>query len=572
MHAESCFEEDQLRQYAMGLLDDESSDQIERHLAACETCDSAITAVEGSGDSLVRSLRLRPQQTEAPSWVDRLATHAEPESLAPVEETEEVQTDPMVIGDYRLQRVLGRGGMSVVFEAKHLRLNSDVAFKVLKQPASAGRQAVERFCREMKSVGSLSHPAIVQATDAGEHDGVHYLVMEKIDGVDLSRLLYQTGPLPIGDACRIVCDLADALSHAHEAGIVHRDIKPSNVMLDRTGRVKLLDFGLARFTSAPGEVTEATTVGQLLGTLDYMAPEQANGDAVDARADVYSLGATLFRLLTGRPPHGRSAETPLLEFVKRIASEETLPIHELRTDVPDELADIVQQSLTRDTADRTSSADELRKQLQSFATEADLKALIAEHPTVATRDESPSVNSELFGLMREVFPGQRISSEPTPVTASKQGSTSRWWLAAVATVILAPLIYFGVTILLKTPNGTVRIDSEVDDVRVELLDEKDAVTKLMVDRKGEATEIRAGRPVPVPLRSSSQRLQRDLPKTHRRIDKALAHRLPVCWPFRLLVHRHANQAGAESASGQRRSRLVWADPRHERRVEQSHAA
>lgn len=503
---QNCIGEPQLKDYALGLLDDGSSAEIERHLAVCETCGSAASSFDGASDSLMRSLRLKPGEVDSPSWIERLATSPDPEAAderfdASLESPDAF--DPTMIGEYRMQSVIGRGGMSIVFSARHERLGRNVAFKVLRRPASSGRKAIERFCREMRLAGSLSHPAIVQVMDAGEADGIHYLVMEQIDGIDLSRLLYHTGPLKIADACRIAHDVADALSHAHDANVIHRDIKPSNVMLDRFGNVKLLDFGLARLTSSTSEVTEHTTVGQLLGTLDYMAPEQANGESVDERADIYSLGATLFRLLTGRPPHGRSSETPLLDFVRRLGAEEAIDLTEVRTDISPELAPIVARSLKNSHEERMCSAAEFRDALKPFIGEAELPLLASEFPA-ATESSEPTAevasnHSDLHAAIAELSPrranalaDQEAPSEPVVAAAESHGHSPGRWLRYLLPLVAVGL-FWGITLLLETPNGTVRIESAVDDVKVELVAESEAVTRLQVNRKGKDTEIRAGR-------------------------------------------------------------------------------
>ncbi len=177
---------------------------------------------------------------------------------------------------------------------------------MLASRAFRSDEATRRFEREVRAAGALQHPAIINATDAGKSEiaqaeYVHYLVMEYIEGLDLSRITRALGPLSIADVCAIGRAMALGLDHAHAAGIVHRDIKPSNVMLSSSGQVKLLDFGLAQTTLWDEASAELTTVGQLMGTIDYMAPEQAErAESVDYRADLYALGATLFRLLCGR--------------------------------------------------------------------------------------------------------------------------------------------------------------------------------------------------------------------------------------------------------------------------------
>jgi len=193
--------------------------------------------------------------------------------------------------------------MGAVYLARHTKLDKQVAVKLLPTLPAKMPEFVARFEREMRAAGRLEHPSIVRTTDAGEQDGVHYLVMDAIDGLNLSRIAQAAGTISVADACEVARQAALGLAHAHEHGIVHRDIKPSNLILDGEGQVRILDFGLAQIGLRENGSAEITTVGQLMGTLDYMAPEQAErGGAVDYRADLYSLGATLFRLLSGRPP------------------------------------------------------------------------------------------------------------------------------------------------------------------------------------------------------------------------------------------------------------------------------
>ncbi len=171
----------------------------------------------------------------------------------------------------------------------------------------------------------------MHATDAGAEQGTHYLVMEYIDGLDLSRIARLGGLLPVADACELMRQAALGLSYAHAQGVVHRDVKPSNLMLDTAGRVKILDFGLAQLNLWEDAAVELTTVGQLMGTLDYMAPEQAERvGPVDYRADLYALGATLFRLLTGRAPLAASPNMTLLEKVRMLGSHSAPLVSTLR--------------------------------------------------------------------------------------------------------------------------------------------------------------------------------------------------------------------------------------------------
>src|SRR5262249_33329567 len=200
-----------------------------------------------------------------------------------------------VFGEFRIDEFLNRGGMGEVYKAFHLKLQQPVALKVLPAERMSDPAAVARFQREMAAVGRLDHPHIVRASHAGERDGIHYLVMDFVDGIDLARLIEQTGPLPAAAACHLVQQSAIALQYAHEQGLVHRDIKPSNLMLSAEGRMKVLDFGLARLRPDRIEPGDLTRPGDWMGTADYMAPEQwLDARSVDIRADIYSLGCTLY--------------------------------------------------------------------------------------------------------------------------------------------------------------------------------------------------------------------------------------------------------------------------------------
>jgi len=263
------------------------------------------------------------------------------------------------IREYDLLEQIGQGGMGTVYKASHTMLDRIVAVKLLPSERMNDAESVSRFRREMKAVGKLQHPNIVQAFDAGEERGVHYLVMEYVEGLDVAALQEQQGRLPIADACEIIRQAALGLQHAHEHGMVHRDIKPSNLPLAvRSQRsavsqseisnpgsaiVKILDLGLALLSDSDRAVSRnLTSTGQIMGTLDYMAPEQADDThAVSIRADIYSLGCTLYALLAGEPPFGGERYTTP---VRKLAAHMQKPvprIREWRDDVPVELVTIL---------------------------------------------------------------------------------------------------------------------------------------------------------------------------------------------------------------------------------------
>ena len=269
------------------------------------------------------------------------------------------------LGDYELQDELGRGGMGVVYKARQVHLNQVVAMKVLPERYLDEPQAVARFKREMQSIGALEHPNIVRAYNAGEANGVYFLAMEFVDGIDLQRLIMKPSaktakPLSVGAACEAIRQAALGLHHAHEHNLVHRDIKPANLMLSRSGVVKLLDLGLAKFHAdrlSPDQRTgNLTQAGITMGTVDYMAPEQwENSGGVDIRADIYSLGCTLFYLLVGRAPYGGESYD---SNRKKLMAHVVAPIPSLIDacpECPEELEEVFDRILAKEPEDRYAS-------------------------------------------------------------------------------------------------------------------------------------------------------------------------------------------------------------------------
>jgi eukaryotic-like serine/threonine-protein kinase len=236
----------------------------------------------------------------------------------------------LILGNYVILDKLGQGGMGMVLKAQHRRMERVVALKVISPKAVRSPEALARFHREVKAAARLEHPNIVIAHDADEAAGTHFMVMQYVEGSDLSAMVRQHGPLAVGRALDCILQAARGLQYAHEHGVVHRDIKPANLLLDEQGTVKILDMGLARLDSAGVQQDELTGTGQIMGTVDYMAPEQAvDTKHADARADIYSLGVTLWYLLTGR--HLYAGETPL----EKIMAHQTKPIPSLRAARPE---------------------------------------------------------------------------------------------------------------------------------------------------------------------------------------------------------------------------------------------
>jgi serine/threonine-protein kinase len=274
------------------------------------------------------------------------------------------------LGQYRLRRRLGRGGMGEVYLAEHRLLKRPCAVKVIRPGQAGDSELLRRFEREVQATARLGHPNTVEVYDYGHAaDGTFYYVMEYLPGLTLDRLVRRDGPLPAGRAVHFLRQLCGALREAHEAGLVHRDVKPGNVIVCRKGGVddvaKLLDFGLVRPPAAEGAATRLTQEGMVVGTPDFMAPEQAHGSAeLDARCDLYSLGALAYFLLTGRPPFvGRSA----LEVLIAHAHQPPAPLREHRPDVPADLEAVVLRCLAKDPAQRFPDADGLDRALADCA-------------------------------------------------------------------------------------------------------------------------------------------------------------------------------------------------------------
>ena len=345
------------------------------------------------------------------------------------------KSDGLLLGNYLILDRLGAGGMGQVFRARHRRMDRVVALKMLSKRALDSPEAIARFLREVKTAARLVHPNIVTAYDADEVGGLHFLVMECVDGTDLSALVKNQGPLPVSQAINCLSQAAVGLEHAHRQGIVHRDIKPSNLLLDRSGAVKILDMGLARLgdsleaaAAGPALNAELTSSGSIMGTIDYMAPEQAlDCRHADARADFYSLGCTLHYLLTGRPPF--SGET----VVRRLTAHQQAPIPSLaaaRPDVPSGVEAVFTRMLAKNPADRFQSMREVIEALKSSQAPAAPiiaqpvpRAVAATPPppvAVAVPLSLPSVGLE--GMESIVLPGssrkRRRRKSPAPLVAA----------------------------------------------------------------------------------------------------------------------------------------------------------
>ena len=255
----------------------------------------------------------------------------------------------MILGNYTILDKIGAGGMGQVFKAEHRRMKRTVAVKMLPKAVTKDAAAVARFQREVEAAAKLRHPNIVAADDADEANGVHFLVMEYIEGSDLSALVKKDGPLAVAKAVNYVLQAARGLEFAHGEGVIHRDIKPGNLLLDKKGTVKILDMGLARLSSDGNASTQAelTGTGAVMGTVDYMAPEQAlSTKHADARADIYSLGCTLYYLITGKAAYDGDT------LMAKLLAHREMPIPALGANVPEQVQAVFEKMVAKTVEDR----------------------------------------------------------------------------------------------------------------------------------------------------------------------------------------------------------------------------
>jgi predicted Ser/Thr protein kinase len=356
------------------------------------------------------------------------------------------------LGPYRVLKELGRGGMGAVYLALDTRLNRRLALKVMLPAFATHPPARERFLREARAAATVEHDNVVTVFEADERDGVPYIAMQYLQGTTLGDHLQRHGPT-VPQVLRVAEEAAAGLAAAHACGLVHRDIKPANLWLEApNGRVKVLDFGLARPVEAE---TELTRSGDVVGTPAYMSPEQARGDKLDHRTDLFSLGAVLYRLCTGKLPFTGPSTMAVLTA---LGTREPPPVRELNPDVPEPLAALVHQLLAKDPADRPPTADEVVRRVRALAAAAGPDAPDPEGPTrshagplaafapIPVEVRTDDAFADLGTTDAEPAP-DRPAPRPAP------GGRGVWVAAGLAAALAAAVIG-GVAIATRTGDGT----------------------------------------------------------------------------------------------------------------------
>lgn len=442
MNTTICPTRDSLAEYVLGKVSESDVASIASHVETCPACQATLETLDGLSDTFIARLRGVTSSVEDSDAsllnavladIESITSDSRPAARGSLPEP----AIPLQVGHYQLVEKLGQGGMGTVYRGFHTKLKRTVAVKLLPADRHRSSHAVARFHREMEAVGRLDHQNIVRAHDAGEADGQFFLAMELIEGINLSLLVRNGGPLPVADACEIIRQAAIGLQHAHEHGLIHRDVKPSNLMLATNGVVKVLDLGLARFEIEQQSDGEATVTGQIVGSPDYMAPEQiSDSGGIDARTDVYALGCTLYFLLAGRPPFGDKGCHTILEKIMARANEAITPIRQLRPDVSSQLAILLGGMLAKCPTDRCPTAAEAAQRLTPFCNGSDLARLLT-HCNPVAPTTSPHNSSDLASQ-------KCLTTPPVATVPSSASHRMAWLIGAVVVLFVAVALWYGI--------------------------------------------------------------------------------------------------------------------------------
>jgi len=449
----------------LGQLPLAQSEDLAQHLEECLQCTNVARTIRAE-DTLIEAARARTTEVDSPNkealqrLLERLRRLGPPASVEATAALDAVRYDFLApaqgpgelgrLGTYRILKVLGSGGMGIVFQAEDVALQRKAALKVMKPEAANKPEARERFLREARAAAALEHEHIVGIYQVGEESGVPFIAMQWLKGESLEERLQRGGALSTAQVLRLGRQIARGLAVAHEAGLIHRDIKPANLWLEpeQGGRVKILDFGLAR---AAADEVHLTQSGTILGTPAYLSPEQAEGRPVDQRCDLFSLGVVLYRLCSGRLPF-RGDTT--LSMLLAVATQQPQPVDELNPAVSPALAELVMQLLAKDPAGRPASAQEVADRLAAIERQSIEPSSATEHLPATSRSTKPKQRS---GAGRRRRRGAVI---------------------AVALAVLLPLAYLFGGSVLRFAGNKGELIVQVDDPAVEVAVKQNGVVVL----------------------------------------------------------------------------------------------
>ena len=346
-------------------------------------------------------------------------------------------TTPHHLSDrYELGEILGFGGMSEVHLARDHRLHRDVAIKVLRADLARDPSFYLRFRREAQNAAALNHPAIVAVYDTGEastpRGPLPYIVMEYVDGVTLRDIVHNDGPMPPRRALEVIADACQALNFSHQHGIIHRDVKPANIMISRTGAVKVMDFGIARALADSGN--PVTQTAAVIGTAQYLSPEQARGEQVDARSDVYSLGCVLYEMLTGEPPF--IGDTPVAVAYQHVREDPVPPSHK-RAGISPELDAVVLKALAKNPENRYQTAAEMR---------ADMVRVHSGEKPEAPKVLTAAERSQMMASRAAARPDAAATARYDYVEPRRGRSIGRWLIGLAVLTILTVVVALAINL------------------------------------------------------------------------------------------------------------------------------